>query len=289
MEFLNLHSSILDSPELVGAEPLDRATWLMLLRYCIGQENGGTIPGCRSWKDRKWQQLARVALAEVNRPTDLWTWDGEDLHVTHYPVSQELAVRTKRDIARANGRRGGRPRENPEGNPEQTDVGFPSVSKTEPTEEPTANPERKRKEREGKEREGTTPPRASEAERLVSASPRPSLTREALFEAASALTRHHGRFTFEQILEATQTATAAVRAWPDDERLTYAPTAAVFFRDDLFRRHPDDWASRREARKRLAADKLPPKIDIGKRRPTVLDTSLPAATALDFAEPDFAP
>jgi len=140
------------------------------------------------------------------------------------------------------------------------------------------------------EGEKVTTATAREAEALVAACPRPSLTREALFEASSALSRHHGRFTFQQILEATQAATAAVRAWPEDERLTYAPTAATFFRDDLFRRHPDDWASRREARKRLAGEKHPaaPKIDIGGRRPTVLDTSLPAATSLDIPEPDFA-
>jgi hypothetical protein len=125
MEFLNLHSSALDSPEMAGADPAELGTWLMLARYCAGQENGGVIAGCREWRDRKWQTVARVAQAMVMRETELWTWDGDDLHVKHYPAEQEAVVKAKRErnrsagqaktetkaeAARANGQRGGRPR-----------------------------------------------------------------------------------------------------------------------------------------------------------------------------------
>ena len=120
MEWLNLHSSVLDSPEVVGAEPTDRGTWLMLERYCIGQENCGVISGCLNWKDRKWQQLAKVTLAEVKRESDLWTWCGNDLHVWGYPADKELQVRNKREIAKTNGRTGGRPKNNPD----ETKLGF---------------------------------------------------------------------------------------------------------------------------------------------------------------------
>lgn len=259
MEFLNLHASVLDSPEVVGAEPIDRGTWLMLLRYCAGQENGGVILACRAWKDRKWQQLAKVTLAEVNRASDLWTWAGEDLHVRHYPITQELAVRAKRDIARSNGRRGGRPKENPE----ETDVGFPSVSKT----EPAPNPCEKRKEREGKEREGTTVQRGGEeaaepvipvpkaAEMLVAAYVRNAMTRTALESAAECLRRHNAKLDpgmDREIRQGTVRATECMQAWPPDELLAYAPSAETFFRNDLWRREADDWTSRREAKKRLA-------------------------------------
>ena len=125
MEFLNLHSSALDSPEMAGADPAELGTWLMLARYCAGQENGGVIAGCRAWTDRKWQTVVRVAQAMAMRETELWSWDGDDLHVKHYPAEQEAAVKAKRErnrsagqartetkgeAARTNGKRGGRPR-----------------------------------------------------------------------------------------------------------------------------------------------------------------------------------
>lgn len=96
MEWLNLHSSVLDSEQFIGAEPLDRATWLCLLRYCAGQENGGVIRDCEQWGDRKWQQLARVLLSEVERESTLWEWDGPDLRVWFYPVEAETKVKRLR-------------------------------------------------------------------------------------------------------------------------------------------------------------------------------------------------
>lgn len=101
MEFLNLHSSALDSPEMAGADPAELGTWLMLARYCAGQENGGVIAGCREWRDRKWQTVVRVAQAMVMHEAELWTWDGDDLHVKHYPAEQEAAVKAKRERNRS--------------------------------------------------------------------------------------------------------------------------------------------------------------------------------------------
>lgn len=101
MDWLNLHSSVLDSPEFVGAEPVDRATWLCLLRYCAGQENGGKIADCSEWGDRKWQQLARVTKAEVSRKSDLWRWDGPVLIVWSYPSDKEDDVKRLRKQSKA--------------------------------------------------------------------------------------------------------------------------------------------------------------------------------------------
>lgn len=105
MEWLNLHTSTLDSPQFVGAEPEERATWLCLLRYCVGQENGGRIGLCRDWTDRRWQQLCRVTKREVVGPSDLWSWDGDDLTVWAYPLQKENEVKRNR----AHGSLGGRP------------------------------------------------------------------------------------------------------------------------------------------------------------------------------------
>lgn len=101
MNWLNLHSSVLDSPEVVGSDPVERATWLFLLRFCVGQENGGRIEGARNWKDRRWQQLCRVTLKEVEQISELWTWDGDDMLVQFYPVSKEKEVQAKRVAGKA--------------------------------------------------------------------------------------------------------------------------------------------------------------------------------------------
>lgn len=106
MDWLNLHISVLDSPECLRCDPVRRATWVWLLRYCIGQENGGVIRSCRSWGDTTWQQMCRVRLKEVNSESPLWEWVGDDLQVSFYPIEKQAEVQAKRDA----GQRGGRPR-----------------------------------------------------------------------------------------------------------------------------------------------------------------------------------
>lgn len=127
MDWLNLHVSVLDSPEFLGADPVDRATWLCMLRYCIGQENDGRVGGATEWNDRRWQQVVRITKREATRRCELWHFDGSDLVVWNYPSEKQKLVQTKRDAGRlggsaktqaktqaatANGALGGRP-ENP--------------------------------------------------------------------------------------------------------------------------------------------------------------------------------
>ncbi len=116
MDWLNLHISVIDSPEATLCDPVRRATWVWLLRFCIGQENGGRIIGCRSWGDTTWQQMARVRLREVNAESTLWSWEGDDLVIHFYPADKEAEVQSKRELARTNGALGGRPR--------KTNVGY---------------------------------------------------------------------------------------------------------------------------------------------------------------------
>lgn len=113
MEYLNLPVSVLDSPDFVGADQVERGTWLCLSRYCIGQENGGLIEDCANWKDRQWQQVCRVTLREVRRKARLWEWSGNSLRVFYYPQESEDKVKAKRLIAQQNGMAGGRPLKNP--------------------------------------------------------------------------------------------------------------------------------------------------------------------------------
>lgn len=158
MEWLNLHSSQLDSEELIGSEPVDRATWLFLRRYCVGQENGGIIRGAGAWNDRKWQQLVRVTVEEARRSCALWKWVGDDLIVWGHDCAREAEFIAKREGGRRggkarsevktqaaldNGKLGGRPR-----NPSSTQADNPSSTQAE------TQPKGKERKSKGKGMEG---------------------------------------------------------------------------------------------------------------------------------------
>jgi len=154
MDWLNLHISTLDSEEFLGCEPVDQATWLKLSRYCIGQENGGIIKTSPDWGDRRWQQVFRVTLKEARRACSLWHWDGCDLVVHFYPDDKEAEVKAKRELARTNGQRGGRPK--------RTNVGSENETNKEPTLVNSPKAEGNGMERKGKEVSAAAPPHAQE-------------------------------------------------------------------------------------------------------------------------------
>lgn len=86
MEWLNLHTSTLDSEAFMDASPPERSTWLLLLRYCVGQQNGGRIKGVIAWPDIKCHRVLGVSRDDLNGFSQLWEWDGQDLRVAFYPV-----------------------------------------------------------------------------------------------------------------------------------------------------------------------------------------------------------
>ena len=104
MIWLNIPTAFLRSPEFVGSEPIERATWLSLLGYCCEQENGGKIADSANWKDRQWQQTCGVSLDEVKFDSKLWSWDGETLVLFAYPIDKQHEVQAKRE----GGRKGGK-------------------------------------------------------------------------------------------------------------------------------------------------------------------------------------
>lgn len=117
MNYLNIHTDILRGVEFIGAEPVERATWIALLGWCATQENSGVIKGCKSWKNRQWQQLAGVTEEEVKTISPLYGFEGDDLVVAYYPIDSEKAVKAKRE----KGKLGGRPKkEKPKENPDKT-------------------------------------------------------------------------------------------------------------------------------------------------------------------------
>lgn len=110
MNWLNLRTEILHSPEFIGSDPTRRATWLSLMLWCAQQENGGIICGSKSWADRRWQQTCGVTAAEVAESCDLFVWVNSDLVLWGYNTEKEAEVQERREWARENGRKGGRPR-----------------------------------------------------------------------------------------------------------------------------------------------------------------------------------
>lgn len=101
MEWLNIHISTLRSPEFIGSNPTERATWLCVLGYSVEQENGGRIVGGAAWKDRQWQQACGVTLREVRGADRLLKTDGDDLLVNGYPTAKESQVKQARSVALA--------------------------------------------------------------------------------------------------------------------------------------------------------------------------------------------
>ena len=97
MKWLNIEIETLRGSEFLGAEPVERATWLSLLGWCSAQENDGIIPDCSEWGSRKWQQLCGVTKEEVDMKSELYTYDGESLIVHFYPITQQAAVKAKRE------------------------------------------------------------------------------------------------------------------------------------------------------------------------------------------------
>lgn len=110
MEYLNIPIAIFSSPEFAGAEPVQRSTWISLIGWCCKQENEGVIKDCRKWNMRLWMQTCGVMDSEVAEECDLFRFEGDDLHVFGYPHDIQKNLEVKRDIARTNGKLGGRPR-----------------------------------------------------------------------------------------------------------------------------------------------------------------------------------
>ena len=106
MNWINIQTATLRSPQFIGSDPTARGTWLAVLGYCYEQENGGKICGCIDWKDRQWQQICGVTRDEIDGSALLMEWQGNDLCVWSYPIETEDELKAKR----AAGSKGGKAR-----------------------------------------------------------------------------------------------------------------------------------------------------------------------------------
>ena len=104
MNWLNIYTPTLRSPDFIGSDPVARATWLYVMAYCCEQENGGRIVGARQWKDRRWQQACGVTAEEVETCALLMRWDGDDLILAAYPEAKEKEIKAKRVAGKKGGK-----------------------------------------------------------------------------------------------------------------------------------------------------------------------------------------
>ena len=103
MNWINIKTSDLRSPEFIGSDPTARGTWVAVLGYCYEQENAGRIKGCNTWKDRQWQQVCGVTREEIDGAKSLMSWQDDDLQVWGYPADLENEIKAKREAGRKGG------------------------------------------------------------------------------------------------------------------------------------------------------------------------------------------
>lgn len=101
MEWLNIHTSTLESEAFMDASPLQHSIWLQLLRHCATQENGGKIKGLRQWGAEKVLITTRCQKADLVLESPLWMWNGDDLCVEFYPLRAQKEVQSKRKGGKA--------------------------------------------------------------------------------------------------------------------------------------------------------------------------------------------
>lgn len=155
MNWINIQTNTLRSPEFIGSDPISRGTWLSVLGYCYEQENGGLITDCKNWKDRQWQQICGVTREEVDGSTLLMQWQDNDLIVWNYPTDTEDEIKRKREA----GRKGGQARTQAKIEAAKANGAKhnPSTTQAEPKQEPNEI-EKKRKEKKAESEADAPPP-----------------------------------------------------------------------------------------------------------------------------------
>lgn len=136
MKWLNFDLEELRKPEFVGADSDQKGVWLSVISWCAAVENGGKIIAARCWSAQMWQKTCGVSLKAMLKPSNLWSWEGENLVIWNYPLGKETQVKA----GRSGGNEGGRPKK-----PNPTD--NPSVN-------PTDNPKGRERKGIGMEGEG---------------------------------------------------------------------------------------------------------------------------------------
>ncbi|WP_051946256.1 hypothetical protein [Verrucomicrobium sp. BvORR106] len=103
MEYWNVAVRNIRSGKLADLGLDEVGAWTRVSSFCVDQENQGLIKSARTWSETKWLQTTGVPREMILRCTELFEWEGDDLRVWMYPVSQEEVCQEKRRIAAAAG------------------------------------------------------------------------------------------------------------------------------------------------------------------------------------------
>lgn len=205
MEYINIKLETVGDFRYIGSKPVLRATWLNLLVYCAKQENSGIIVNCHTWGNDTWAQIAGLRRSEVHTPSQLWSWEGDNLHVWGYPIQNQERVKTLRTTGRLGGKASGESRRSTKPEANASPSALPNASP-----DALANLEQKGKEEKGKESNSTTT--------TTTAAP-PVLDRGCTLPEALAFAAHYN--AGEGLSAGRQISEEVVRLW-HDERLSTA-------------------------------------------------------------------
>lgn len=103
-----------------------RGATVSLLAYCADVENDGRIVDCRDWRDSQWKDVAGLRAKDVDAAVEsmLCVWDSNDLVVRIYDHKGAAQLKVQQ-LQGPHGKKGGRPRKNPEGYGHENPKGFP--------------------------------------------------------------------------------------------------------------------------------------------------------------------
>lgn len=89
--------SLEKSTDFQDATDAEVGIWLKLVMYCSKHENGGVIVGAKQWTPRHTDRSLMVVKEDLLDPSGMWSWQGDDLHVSYYPKDHQDRYLAKRE------------------------------------------------------------------------------------------------------------------------------------------------------------------------------------------------
>lgn len=105
MNYWNVPTDILCSPDLGKAPYSSIGIWFRVMIYCCRAENDGRIVGGATWSNMELLVNIGCKMEHIKAAHPLITIEGDDLVIGHYPSSSLQAVRYKREIGKTGGRK----------------------------------------------------------------------------------------------------------------------------------------------------------------------------------------
>jgi len=103
LNWINLRTELLRSPEFITAKKGAIETWLFVLAYCCEQENNGVIAGSKAWSNEGWLRAMTLSKQEVIEAHPLVQETDDGYMVLGYPQSKQAEVEAKREAGKKGG------------------------------------------------------------------------------------------------------------------------------------------------------------------------------------------